>query len=51
MVGISGDGLTGATTVDLIDPATGTRYRLNYGTFTQAFEAVAASPRFQVWHY
>ncbi len=30
---------------------TGTRYQLNYGTFTQAFEAVAASPRFQVWHF
>jgi hypothetical protein len=41
----------GGTTVDLIDPAGGTRYRQSYGTFTQAFEGVAASPRFQVWHF
>jgi hypothetical protein len=51
IVGISGDGTAAATTVDLIDPAGGRRYPLNFGSFTQAFEGVASSPRFQVWHY
>jgi len=52
MVGISGDGSTGGTTVDLIDPAGGTRYRQNFGVFSQSFEAVGSSAtRAQVWHF
>jgi Papain-like cysteine protease AvrRpt2/LysM domain len=52
MVGISGDGTPGGTTVDLIDPAGGTRYRQNFGVFNQSFEAVASSAtRAQVWHF
>lgn len=51
MVGIAGDGTAGGTTVDLLDPAGGRRYQLNFGTFTQAFEGVASSPRLQVWHF
>lgn len=52
MVGISGDGTAAGTTVDLIDPAGGTRYRQNFGVFSQSFEAVASSAaRAQVWHF
>jgi len=51
MVGIAGDGTAGGTNVDIIDPAGGTRYRQNFGVFSQSFEAVANSPRAQVWHF
>jgi len=51
MVGITGDGTDAGTSVDLIDPAGGRRYSMNFGAFSQAFEAVSASPRFQVWHF
>jgi hypothetical protein len=51
LVGITGDGAAGGTTVDIIDPNGGRRYQLNFGAFTQAFEAVSTSPRFQLWHY
>ncbi len=51
MVGIRGDGTLGGTTVDLIDPAGGTRYPLPFSIFTQNFEAVVSSPRAQVWRY
>lgn len=51
MVGITEDGAAAGTTVDLIDPAGGRRYPLNFAAFTQAFEGVASSPRFQAWHY
>ncbi len=52
MVGISGDGTPGGTTVDLIDPAGGTRYRQSFAVFNQSFEAVATSAtRAQVWRF
>lgn len=51
LVGIRGDGTATNTTVDLIDPAGGRRYSLNFGKFTEAFEGVSASPRFQLWHF
>lgn len=51
MVGIVGDGTDTGTKVDIIDPNGGTRYQMEFGAFTQGFEAVASSPRAQVWHY
>ena len=51
LVGIKGDGTDAGTTVDLIDPNGGRRYNMNFGAFSQAFEAVSSSPRFQVWHF
>jgi hypothetical protein len=51
LVGISGDGTAAATIVDIIDPNGGRRYKLNYGRFSQDFEGVSQSPRFQIWHY
>lgn len=51
MVGIAGDATGSGTKVDLIDPNGGTRYQLGFDTFTQNFEAIASSPRFQIWHY
>jgi hypothetical protein len=51
MVGILGDGTDAGTSVDLIDPNGGTRYRQAFGVFTQSFEAVVNSPRAQVWHF
>ncbi len=60
MVGISGDGSAGGTTVDLIDPAGGTRYRQNFGAFSQSFEAIAGpatassattASSAQIWHF
>jgi hypothetical protein len=51
LVGISGDGTYAGTTVDLIDPNGGRRYRLNFGKFSDDFEDVSNSPRFQIWHY
>ena len=35
----------------IIDPNGGRRYSMNFGVFSQAFEAVSASPRFRVWHF
>jgi hypothetical protein len=51
MVGIAGDGTAAGTSVDLIDPNGGVRYRQNFGVFSQSFEAVVNSPRAQVWHF
>lgn len=51
MVGISGDGTPGGTQVTLIDPAGGRRYSQDFLVFNAAFEGVAASPRYQLWHY
>jgi len=51
MVGIRGDGTATNTTVDIIDPDGGRRYMLNFGKFIEQFEGVAASPRFQLWHF
>jgi hypothetical protein len=51
MIGLKGDGTDTGTKVELIDPNGGVRYEMNFGAFTQAFEAVANSPRAQVWHY
>ena len=52
MVGIAGDGTPGGTTVDLIDPGGGVRYRQSFAVFNQSFEAVATSAiRAQVWHF
>lgn len=51
MVGISGDGTPNGTQVTLIDPNGGRRYSQAFMTFNQAFEGVAASPRYQLWHY
>ncbi len=41
----------GRTYVMLLDPANGRQYGLDFGRFTQRFEAGAFSPRPQVWHY
>jgi hypothetical protein len=51
LVGIRGDGTDANTNIELIDPDGGRRYWLNFGVFNQAFEGVAASPRFQLWHF
>ncbi len=37
--------------VMLIDPGGGRRYDLEFGAFTRDFEAVATSPRYQLWHF
>jgi hypothetical protein len=52
MVGISGDGSPTGTNVDLIDPAGGRRYRQDFATFEQAFEAHAnTNVDAQIWHF
>lgn len=35
----------------LIDPAGGRQYGLDFQQFTRDFEAVARSPRYQIWHF
>jgi hypothetical protein len=51
LIGIFGDGTATRTTVTVIDPASGTRYNQSFAVFTRDFEAVASSPRAQIWHY
>jgi hypothetical protein len=51
MIGIKGDGSDTGTEVELLDPDGGRRYKMNFGTFSQAFEGVHVSPRFQIWHF
>ncbi|WP_133241170.1 papain-like cysteine protease family protein [Nocardioides gansuensis] len=41
MVGITGDGSPTGTTVDIVDPGTGTRYREWLGTFLAKYEELA----------
>lgn len=51
MIGMRDGGTPNGTEVVLIDPAGGRKYNQNFLTFTHDFEAVANSPRFQLWHY
>jgi hypothetical protein len=51
VVGLTESGNPPRTSFRMIDPAGGRRYDLDADTFTRDFEAVAGSPRAQVWHY
>jgi hypothetical protein len=52
MIGMWGDGTSGfGNQVKLIDPADGTERMVLFPHFAQQFEAVANTPRAQVWHY
>jgi hypothetical protein len=37
--------------VRIIDPAGGRQYNLDFTRFNRDFEAVASSPRYQIWHF
>jgi Papain-like cysteine protease AvrRpt2 len=52
MIGMWGDGSAGVgNQVRLVDPADGQERMVLFPHFAQQFEAVANSPRAQVWHY
>jgi hypothetical protein len=51
IAGITESGSPRQTCFKMIDPAGGRCYDLEFGAFTRDFEAVARSPRAQIWHY
>ncbi|MDD5296960.1 MAG: papain-like cysteine protease family protein [Rhodocyclaceae bacterium] len=52
MIGMWGDGSAGmGNQVKLLDPADGRQHMVLFPHFAQQFEAVANSPRAQLWHY
>ncbi|MBI4877515.1 MAG: hypothetical protein HY822_23035 [Acidobacteria bacterium] len=51
LVGVTERGNPRQTYFRVVDPNGGRRYDLEFGAFTRDFEAVAQSPRFQLWHY
>lgn len=55
MTGIRGDGTESGTTLDIVDPGTGTAYTENFGTFLRKYESEArdskAPLRLQIVHW